>query len=125
MFEHISKHPLTSMSMKLSWIAVLPLAALLALGQPPAVSSADQAQDAVIVREPMRKPIVWGASSAFRLQYDVLHWGGEPQVQVDPDLLERNRQARDDSLERAHQQLIERTRLAQQNQNGMRLSQAQ
>jgi hypothetical protein len=105
--------------------AALSLIVVHAPAQTPLPSSADQAQDAVIVREPMRKPIVWGASSAFRLQYDVLHWGGEPQVQVDPDLLEHNRQARDDSLERAHQQLIERTRVAQQNQNGMRLTQAQ
>jgi hypothetical protein len=103
--------------------AMLVLAAAAAPGlaqtppQPPLVSSADQAQDAVVVRGPMPRPIVWGSSNAFRLSQDLKHSGAEPAVKVDPELVARNRRARDESLARAHQQLVERTRLARENEN--------
>jgi hypothetical protein len=85
-----------------------------ALAQAPLVGGADQPHDALIVREPRPAPIVWGSSNAFRLNYDLRHWGGEPAVQMDGDLVAKWRRARDESLAKAHQQLLERTRVARE-----------
>jgi hypothetical protein len=108
------------------FLAVLALAAAAApgLAQTPLVSSPDQGQDALVVRGPMPERIVWGHSSAFRLSQELKHSGTQPTVRVDPELIARNRRARDESLARAHQQLVERTRLAREN-DGTRLSRAQ
>jgi hypothetical protein len=91
-------------------------AGILALCAASAASAQQQsfpgATDGVLVQVPPRKPIAWGASDAFKLKYDLRHWHAEPAVQVDPALVERHRQARDESLARAYDRLIERSQLA-------------
>ena len=71
-------------------------------------SSADQAQNAILISGAPKRPIVWGAKDAFQIRYDLLHSAAEPAVQVEAGLIARNRDARDRSIEVARSGMMQR-----------------
>jgi hypothetical protein len=99
-------------------LAIAACAAALAL---PALAqtlpgSADQAKDVIIAPGTPTRPIVWAAKNAFQMHQDDLHYIGSNEVQIAPDLLARNRQARDRSLFAARSGLMQRYAAAQEAQ---------